>query len=415
MDKKMQCPHCGNYVEGKKIKSYSNKVARQGAKTLVHGATSMGGAGIGATVGTAILPGIGTVLGAAAGFIGSAMFNQKVNEGIDKAGDFIEEEFADIEYEYTCPKCGKRWTSIKKVDYSSSISKSIQNNSSSSKKNDSSAKMNEIQFLVINIASRLFNTSLNLDNSFCLLDQQYKQIIVEQIKKELDVSITTEMIDQFNTYHDLADYVEKNVSTLTNAKILVLKIAKGVLGPAERTIDSSFAQLGQKNKERIRKAVEERCNITISDYEIRSFNTYRDIATVIEAKGWRPKVKPIINNNPNNNQTITKQGNYITSEKSDNLKDQEYLDALKDFLQDGDISDRERRMLDRIRQALGISEQCAAELEASLKKPQLTEDEQEYLDMYREYTEEGSITEKIRNRLDRFASALGISPEREKN
>ena len=87
---------------------------------------------------------------------------------------------------------------------------------------------------------------------------------------------------------------------------------------------------------------------------------------------------------------------------------------MKDLLENGDISDRERRMLDRLHQSFGISEQRAAELEASLQKPQLTEDDREYLDMYREYAEEGAITEKIRNRLDRFASALGISPERVK-
>ena len=116
----MRCPQCGNYVEGNKIKSYSNKVARQGAKSLVHGATSMGGTATGAAIGSAILPGIGTVLGAAAGFIGSAMFNQKVNESIDKAGDYIEDEFADLEYEFTCPKCGRRWTSAQRVTSNSS-------------------------------------------------------------------------------------------------------------------------------------------------------------------------------------------------------------------------------------------------------------------------------------------------------
>ena len=94
--------------------------------------------------------------------------------------------------------------------------------------------------------------------------------------------------------------------------------------------------------------------------------------------------------------------------------EQEYLEALKEFLEDGEISDRERRMLDRVRKSLGISEDRAAELEASLHSSQLTEDEQEFLDMYREYAEEGEITEKARKRLDRFASAIGISPERMK-
>ena len=94
-------------------------------------------------------------------------------------------------------------------------------------------------------------------------------------------------------------------------------------------------------------------------------------------------------------------------------EEQEYLDNLKDFLEDDEeITPRERKMLNRIRQTLGISEERAAELEASLAKPQLTEDEQEYLDMYREYAEKGEITEKERRRLDKFAQALGIKSDR---
>ncbi|MDY6248476.1 MAG: hypothetical protein SPL55_03475 [Prevotella sp.] len=93
-------------------------------------------------------------------------------------------------------------------------------------------------------------------------------------------------------------------------------------------------------------------------------------------------------------------------------EEQEYLDNLKVFLEDdAEITPRERKMLDRIRDKLGISEERAKELEKSLK-PQLTEDEQEYLEMYRDYAEKGEITEKERRRLDKFASALGISEER---
>jgi hypothetical protein len=96
------------------------------------------------------------------------------------------------------------------------------------------------------------------------------------------------------------------------------------------------------------------------------------------------------------------------------VKEQEYLENLKEFLEDdAEITPRERKMLDRIRQSLGISEERAAELEASLK-PQLTEDEQEYLEMYREYAEKGEITEKERRKLDRFAQALGLESERVK-
>jgi hypothetical protein len=94
------------------------------------------------------------------------------------------------------------------------------------------------------------------------------------------------------------------------------------------------------------------------------------------------------------------------------VNEQEYFENLKEFLEDdAEITPRERKMLDRIRQSLGISEDRATELEASLK-PQLTEDEQEYLDMYQEYAEKGEISEKERRRLDKFATALGISEKR---
>ena len=99
----------------------------------------------------------------------------------------------------------------------------------------------------------------------------------------------------------------------------------------------------------------------------------------------------------------------------DNDAEKEYLDNLRELLEDdAEITPRERKMLNRIRQKLGISEERAKELEALLSKPQLTEDEQEYLDMYREYAEKGSVTEKERRRLDKFAAAMGISENRAK-
>lgn len=101
--------------------------------------------------------------------------------------------------------------------------------------------------------------------------------------------------------------------------------------------------------------------------------------------------------------------NNLTSYSSN---EQEYLENLKEFIDDKTgITERERKMLDRIRQSLGISEERAVELEASLS-PKMTDDEKEYLDMYREYAEKGEILEKERRRLDKFAQALGIESGR---
>lgn len=96
-------------------------------------------------------------------------------------------------------------------------------------------------------------------------------------------------------------------------------------------------------------------------------------------------------------------------------KEQQYFDSVKEYLEDGvELSSRERKMLERIRESLGISEDRAREIEGMILKPQLTEDEQEYVDMYREYAANGEITEKDRRKLDKYASILGISPKRAK-
>lgn len=104
------CPRCGNIVEGRKVKSYTNKVTRQGVKAAVHMGTTVGGMAKGAAVGSAFGP-IGTIVGGAAGLVGSAMFNQKINETIDKVGDKVEDVALNMEYEFDCPNCGQTWSS----------------------------------------------------------------------------------------------------------------------------------------------------------------------------------------------------------------------------------------------------------------------------------------------------------------
>lgn len=49
----------------------------------------------------------------------------------------------------------------------------------------------------------------------------------------------------------------------------------------------------------------------------------------------------------------------------------------------------------------------------SSQRKTLIANEEEYLDMYREYAESGEITEKMRRRLDKFAAALGFSSNRQ--
>lgn len=101
-------------------------------------------------------------------------------------------------------------------------------------------------------------------------------------------------------------------------------------------------------------------------------------------------------------------------ESDQDKKEKEYLAEIKMCLEDdGTISDRERRILNRLRQSLGISEERAAELESSLNTSVLTESEQEYADEIRACLEDdGEISAKERRLLDKLRNSLGISPER---
>lgn len=103
-----------------------------------------------------------------------------------------------------------------------------------------------------------------------------------------------------------------------------------------------------------------------------------------------------------------------TSNTSVSENEQEYLEEIKACLaDDGTISDRERRILNRLRDSLGISEQRAKELEDSLNKG-LTDDENEYLDALKDSLIDGVINNRERRLLDKLRASLGISEARAK-
>lgn len=109
--------------------------------------------------------------------------------------------------------------------------------------------------------------------------------------------------------------------------------------------------------------------------------------------------------------------NPILSALSQSLTEEEveYLNELKACLEeDGEISSKERRLLNRLRERLGINEERAEELETSLLEPELTEEEKEYLDEYKACIEEGELSPKEIRLLNRLRMSLGISEERAK-
>ena len=84
------------------------------------------------------------------------------------------------------------------------------------------------------------------------------------------------------------------------------------------------------------------------------------------------------------------------------------------MLEDGEIGPRERKSLERARVRLGISESRAAEIEASVSTPKLTNEEKEYHEEVKAVLEDGEIGPRERKSLERVRIRLGISEERTK-
>ena len=118
---------------------------------------------------------------------------------------------------------------------------------------------------------------------------------------------------------------------------------------------------------------------------------------------------------PINQLTSKAEGDTIATLPSSDTKlteeEQKYKDDVLFYLEDGTIGDFERKSLERKRVKLGISEERAAEIEAECM-PSFTEEETEYMAMFREMKEQGEISPRNRKILNHEAEDLGITEER---
>lgn len=96
-----KCPHCGNYVEGKRSSSFGKKMGKTAVKNLSGDGVKYGAAATGAAIGS-IIPGVGTLLGGGIGYLVGLAGKTAANEAIDKKID----DMTGTEYIYKCPRCG---------------------------------------------------------------------------------------------------------------------------------------------------------------------------------------------------------------------------------------------------------------------------------------------------------------------
>lgn len=104
-------------------------------------------------------------------------------------------------------------------------------------------------------------------------------------------------------------------------------------------------------------------------------------------------------------------------QKTDNeqeVKETEYIEEFTACIAElGTLTDRERRILDKLRTSLGISEERARQLESSYTQNVMTPEELEYFEELKAcMAEDGIISERERGLLNKIRDSLSISPKR---
>ena len=97
-----------------------------------------------------------------------------------------------------------------------------------------------------------------------------------------------------------------------------------------------------------------------------------------------------------------------------NANEQKYIEEIKFMLEDdGMIDEQERKILDNMLDVLNISSERAQQLEVIvLNKGDLTKEEKEYLVKVKSFISDGAISDRERRMLNRLANLLGISEQR---
>ena len=104
----------------------------------------------------------------------------------------------------------------------------------------------------------------------------------------------------------------------------------------------------------------------------------------------------------------------ISPNESFSPEESEYMEELKFCFEKGSITDSERRLLKRRAGKLGISKKRSIELENIImgENPQYTPKEMEYIEELKFCLKAGDITDDVRKMLNRYREKLKISEKR---
>lgn len=426
----MRCPSCGNYVIGNIKRSTGSKLTRNLVK-------KGGMKAIGFAAGS-IVPGVGNAVGFAAGALADCLMGEEINKGVDELVDTLV--VTDDTYEFVCPKCGKKWTkkfSAAGSSFSQSYSSSYPTSQGSSFSYTSGASRgttaDDFQLLKLicqyaknkpgNVSATIGAAGIKWKGLVSRLNSDYGLHIYEhqlphsgQIKdliKMIQVlagggSCSASQTTSQSTSRDSFDVENNAFYTGLGPNVDYEKAYTFAVKGAELGDEAAMETLGQLYEHG--KGVTQNLQTALEWYQKAADLGNEDAQKRLKELALTKIIDGLI--------ASKLAGSIITDAKrTDGLSEaeQEYLDELKACLEDdAEISLRERRLLERLRTNLGISEARATELEASLSQPVLTEAEKEYLSEYQECATDGIISDKERRLLDKLRNVLGISEERAK-
>ncbi len=116
---------------------------------------------------------------------------------------------------------------------------------------------------------------------------------------------------------------------------------------------------------------------------------------------------------PLENTTLRQNTNILSNEKITLNNESEYLEFLDIALEDAIITNDERKLLEKKRQKLALSPDIAKKLEEYLvNKNNFTTDELEYIDLLKDCLEDNKISESERKILNKFRVKFNISIDR---
>lgn len=206
------CPRCNNYVEGHKISSFKGRTARTVtkavAKEISKDAVELGTMGAGAAIGSLICPGVGTVIGAAAGWVGKAIANDAIGKKVDQAADYLEDEYTEVVYQYSCPRCGHTWVSNgndQKNDYCYDRSSTYGYNTRTYSSNNNYNNSNESK--VLELIKMNSDHSIWLDES-CGIENVNISKLRKHLSRNYFLDLSESEISSCTTIGELVEFIE---------------------------------------------------------------------------------------------------------------------------------------------------------------------------------------------------------------